>query len=180
MKNPKRISFRMRKLRGTAELLRFRNLIHRQDLPMKYLHMGTCYGFFKDNNLIAGYCLVHAPLDILSVVTQIPKHLRNNLRNEDPFNYVEFTGYFLNTKKYARIAKLHLFINLIFNKAANIVYSYPTEQTKTEEFFRTGNPLRLYCGVPESIYLPINVEIISKWGICKIVLYHLYKSLLRS
>ena len=168
------MSFYIRKLRGTFELLRFRTQIGRQDIPMKYFNMATCYGFFKAGNPIAGYCLVHAPLDEMNSIQQIPESLRKHIGNEDPFNYVEFTGYFLNTKKYAFKVKLHLVTRLLFHKASYIVYSYPTEQTKTEEFYLTGNPLRLYSGKSEvhsGLPIPINVEILSKWGLGKICLH---------
>lgn len=171
------MSLCIKRLRGTAELLKFRTLIGRQDLPMKYLHAGFCYGLLKDNNLIAGYCLVHLPLDEMNTIQQIPQDFRKQLGNEDPFNYVEFAGYFLNTKKYAFRIKLHLVMKILMHDAAYVVYAYPTDQTQAEEFYRMGNPLRLYSGSPKRGSIPINVEILSKWGIGKICLFLLRKTI---
>jgi len=175
------MSFRIRKIKGVAELLRFRALIGRQDLPMRYLHKSRCFGFFKNRNPIAGYCLSYRPIEQMSVIQQIPSHLRKNLINEDPFKYVEFTGYFLNTKKYAFWFKLHLVIRLLSHKASYVVYSYLAEHAKLDAFYRTGNPLRLYSGIPESSssHLPVtvNVEILSKWGVMKIVFNQIKKEI---
>jgi len=158
----------IRKLRGTADMLRFRTRIGRQDLPLAYFRTGLCYGFFVERNLIAGYCLVHAPLNEMQSIQQIPKTASKQFGDEDPFNYREFVGYFLNTKKHAFKFKLHLLKTLLFHKAAYVVYAYSTDQTEVEQFCLKGNPLRLYSGLPTGGKFPVNVEIMTKRGILKI------------
>lgn len=169
----------VRRLKDTASLLKLRTLIGRQDLPMHYLRSGECYGFYVNKNLVAGYCLVYAQLGKMQSILMLPKHQRDALDSEDPFNYVELVGYFMNTQRFAFKFKFHLVKKLLLHKAKCIVYSYPTDQSELYTFTRKGNPLLLYSGLPETNTghsLPMNVEIMTKKGVLKICLDSLVRT----
>jgi hypothetical protein len=180
------MSLRIKRLHG-VDLKRFRTSIKKPDLPMDYLISGVCYGFFSMGEMVAGYGLTHNPLEELSSILQIPEADRKKLGNEDPFKFAELTGFFLKSKKYRIVIKLHLLMKLMFHKASYFVYAYPTDQKHIERQAALGNPLRIYTGKPElaiggdGILLPssINVEIISKWGILKIASYQAAKKIRR-
>jgi hypothetical protein len=167
----------VRKLDNDTDLIRFKKLIGRTDLPSAYFLSGVCYGFFSGSSLLAGYCLVQAPLDEMFSITQIPS--RKQFGDEDPFNFVEFVGCFINTKKYAFRFKCHLVMTLLFHKAAYFVYSYPSDDTYKEAFYRRGSPLRLYSGIPKDGTDPINVEILSRLGIIKICASQVVKAVVK-
>ena len=171
------MSLRIKKLHG-AYLKQFKTLIKKPDLALEYLLTGVCYGFFSQGEMVAGYCITHTPLDEMISIIQIPAKQRKSIGTEDPFKYAELTGYFINSKKYRLVVKLHMLMIILFHKASFFVYAYPTEQTNIEKQAALGNPLRIYAGKPDvvvggdGILLPksINVEIIAKGGISKIVL----------
>ena len=171
------MSLRVKKLHG-LDLRRFKTLIKKPDIDLDYLSTGVCYGFFSGGEMVAGYCIVHAPLDEMISILQIPINQRKSIGTEDPFKYAELTGYFINSKKYRLVVKLHMLMKILLHKASYFVYAYPTEQTNIEKQAALGNPLRIYSGKPDvviggdGILLPksINVEIIAKGGISKIVL----------
>ena len=171
------MSLRIKKLHG-AYLKQFKTLIKKPDLALEYLLTGVCYGFFSQGEMVAGYCITHTPLDEMISIIQIPAKQRKSIGTEDPFKYAELTGYFINSKNYRVVVKLHMLMIILFHKASFFVYAYPTEQTNIEKQAALGNPLRIYAGKPDvvvggdGILLPksINVEIISKGGISKIAL----------
>jgi hypothetical protein len=173
------MSLCIKKLKTTAEILKFRKLLGRQDLPMSYFDTGICYGFFWHGNLIAGYFIVHSPLDEMKSLQQIPENFSKHLGHEDPFKYLEFVGYFLNSKKYACRFKRHLAMTLLGHKASHVVYAYPSDHSQIETFCQKGNPLRLYQGKSASGDVSINVEILSKWGIFKICVFQIIQHLKR-
>lgn len=168
---------RVKKLHG-SDLRQLRQLIKKPSLSLDYLVMSDCYGFFSGGEMFAGYCITHAPLDEMSAIGQIPQDQQRNMGAEDPFKYAELTGFFIKGKKHRLVIKLHMLAKIVFHKAKYFVYAYPTEQTKIETQAALGSPLRIYSGKPEvgvggdGILLPksINVEIISKVGILRIVL----------
>ena len=176
------MSLRIKKLHG-AYLRQFKTLIKKPDLAFAYLLTGVCYGFFSRGEMVAGYCITHTPLDEMISIMQIPTKQRKSIGTEDPFKYAELTGYFINSKKYRLVVKLHMLMKIFLHKAAYFVYAYPTDQTNIEKQAALGKPLRIYSGKPDlviggdGILLPksINVEIISKGGILKIALKQAFR-----
>ena len=180
------MSLRIKKLHG-ENLRKFRVLLKRPEITLEYLVSGSSYGFFSKGEMIAGFCLTHAPLDEMLSILWLPASIRKHFGREDPFKYAEITGYFLNSKKYRLQFKIQLLTKILFHKAAYFVYSYPTDNIKIEKQAKLGKPLRIYSGKPENIVgengilLPssINVDIISKWGVVRIGLIQAAKKLKR-
>ena len=160
--------FQVRRLRRVEELMQFGCLLNKPEIPISYFQQGKCYGFFVDYVMVAGYCIVHEPLDDMLLIQQIPKKERGHLSHEDPFKYAEFTGYFLKDKRIASKFYRHIARKLLFHKASFFVYSYPASNSDVESFYRMGNPLRLYSGKY------ISVELISYIGIIKICLHKIF------
>lgn len=172
--------FRVRQLRKVEELIYFGLLLDRPDVPTSYFQQGECYGFFVDFELVAGYCLVHTSLDDMYLIHQIPKDQRQHLKHEDPFKYAEITGWFLKDKSISGAFYRHLIRKMLCHKAPYFVYSYLSSDTKAEQLYRLGNPLRLYSGRPEQSRnhsSDVNVELISYVGIFQICLNILVKKL---
>lgn len=131
---------------------------------------------FVGGKMTCGYCLVYRPMFNLRSVIQIPDHwyLSNHRLLQDA---AEFTGYFINNKKYAFFFTLHLVMTIIFHKAKTFVYSYPSAHRALGKYYGTGDPCRIYSGVPEALeghkenMEPENVEVLTKFGVFKIF-YH--------
>jgi hypothetical protein len=148
----------------------------KRNLHLDYIRKGKCFGLFLNDDLLAGYCLVHEPLYQMYTIRQIPES-EHQFDDEDPFNYVEVVGYFSFTKEYAAKMKRHFILQLLLHKASYIVYTYPTSDTESEACFRLGNPLRLYSGKLKKGDASVNVEVVTKLGILKICMYKVINSL---
>jgi hypothetical protein len=167
---------RIRKIHKSAESW-FLSLLGKKDLSLDYIQKGNNFGLFEDDELLGGYCLVHEPLYQMYIIQQIPK-CEHQFDDEDPFNYVEVVCYFTcNDEKYAARLRRHFVTRLLLHKASYIVYSYPSSDTRIEEYCQVGNPLRLYSGEVKNGGDPVNVEVMTKLGILKICMHKVIRSL---
>ena len=166
---------KIRKIHKSAEIW-FLQFLDKKDLSLDYLQKGRCFGLFAEDDLLGGYCLVYEPLYQMYTIQQIPKADRQ-FDDEDPFNYIEVVGLFSFSDKYTNKILRHLALRILLHKASYVVYSYLASDTKTEEYCRVGNPLRLYSGAVKNKNAPVNVEIMTKLGILKIWLREVFSFL---
>jgi hypothetical protein len=155
----------------------FLSFLGKKDLTLGYIQNGNSFGLFEEDELLGGYCLVHEPLYQMFTIRQIPE-FKHQFDDVDPFNYVEVVGYFTcNDEKYAAKLRRHFVTRLLLHKASYIVYSYPSSDTRTEDYYRVGNPLRIYSGNVKNGGAPVNVEVMTKLGILKICVHKVIRSL---
>lgn len=145
------------------------------DVPVGYFDKGDCFGMYVNHNLVAGFCLVNAPPFHLRSIMQIPDILYEWYKYDEVVSDVcEFTGYFIDDKRFALLFTLYLVWVVFTYKASQFVYSYPSSQKGLEKYYSYGNPIRLFTGIPCHLDKDTpgleeeHVEIISKWGIFKI------------
>jgi hypothetical protein len=153
-------------------------------VPIDYFKSGDCYALFVDGTLTGGYCLVHRPLFNLRSVIQIPDYYR--LVNHKMLQEAaEFTGYFINSKRYAFFFTLHLVMTIIFHEAKTFVYSYPVSNRALGKYYGRGDPCRIYTGAPrhleghKEVMEPEHVEVLTKFGIFKVFMHRTIKFLKR-
>lgn len=171
------MSLKTKKIRGSY-LRYFRHLLKNPEITMQYIKSSDCYGLFYKGKITGGFCISNRPIDDMLSIAKIPKENRNNYGNEDPFKYAELAGCFLLHKKFKLQYQLRFILKLLFHRASYFVYTYTTDNNKLETITKHGCPLRLYSGNN------VNVEIMSKFGLLKILSRvlkkYLYKKIYRS
>jgi hypothetical protein len=172
--------FRLRRLeRNTPEIKEFHGKFCskiKYEVPLEYFNSGDCFAMYVGKRLIGGFCLVNTP----------PLHLRSILQIEDIYrnwylydsflvDVCEFTGYFLEDRRWGLIFTMYLVWSVLFYKSEQFVYSYPVSQKGLERYYGYGDPVRLYTGIPSHLkdfegIEEEHVEVLTKWGIVKIFL----------
>lgn len=164
----------------SSDILQFQEAFCRHTsyfVPVEYFRSGDCYAMTRDGKIVAGYCLVHKPAQLLRSVQQIPSFETRLLGSPIPEKLAEFTGYFIDEKRGAVLFTAHLVWTIFFHKAKRFVYSYPVSQKGLQRYYGQGDPVRIYSGPPEKLaghleeMEPENVEILTKRGIFKIFWY---------
>ena len=146
------------------------------DIPTDYFNTGDCFGMYVDALLVGGFCLVDAPPLHLRSITQIQDVLYNwHTYDKILYDACEFTGYFLDGKKFGFVFTMYLVWTVLFYRAKQFVYSYPVSHKGLERYYGHGNPIRIHTGIPshqEGIKGAEreHVEVLTKWGIVKIFL----------
>jgi hypothetical protein len=156
-----------RKIHG-AWLKQFKSLLVTPHVTLAYLKTGDAFGFFSERGLDAGYCLVHAPLDTMPSILQIPFGERGRYGNEDPFKYAEILGF---VQKSRTGFWLHLASRMLVHRASCFVYSYPASDLRLADLASPGRPLRLYEGSG------IRVEVMTRAGLARLLLTHAYRKI---
>lgn len=156
------------------------------DIPVGYFNKGDCFTMTVRGKMVAGFCLVNEPPLNLRSLRQIEDIVRRWHIYENTITDVcEFTGYFIEDKRFAFFFTLYLVWSVLWCNAKQFVYSYPVSQKSLERYYSYGKPLRLSTGIPEHLkHLPgieeEHVELLSKWGIVKIFLHRTRRYFLRS
>jgi hypothetical protein len=162
------MKLRIKRISTPVSLKKFRDLIARPDIDLDYLKHSVTIGLYNDDNLIAGYSIRSLPLNQMHSIKQIPVEMQ--LGDEDPFNYTELLGYFINTNKYAWLITTVMALHLILcRKRDYILYLHMSEMT-------CGNPYRIYSGISVD-GKQINVDIYTKPNLRKIY-FNFIKSIL--
>lgn len=181
-----------KKITAYTDIEKFHKMFSKKikyEVPITYLTKGVCYGFYKNNSLVGGFCLIHDfPLNLRSF-----QQIHGAIDTEalvkagmTILNTADFTGYFLTDKSSGLYFTYHLVKTIFNHKAARFIYSYPVSQVALERYYSKGHPVRLYTGKPK--FLPghehnmeeEHVEVLSKWGIFKIFVSRTVKYLLKS
>jgi len=180
---------------------RFKNIFCSKisyDIPSTYFKKGECYALIEDEKVITsegtvnkirivgGFCLVHDLPWKLRSIKQIPEDMLHLATRDLPtLKTAEFTGYFLNDKKYGLLFTSHLVKTCLLHKASRFVYSYPISQTGLEKYYSKGKPGRLYSGQPAKLQghkdgmEDENIEVLTRWGIIKIFLARTLRYILK-
>lgn len=152
------MKLRIKRIQTPVSLKKFRDLISRPDIDLDYLKQSMTIGFYNNDNLIAGYSIRSLPLNQMHSIKQIPVEMQ--LGDEDPFNYTELLGYFINTNKYAWFVTTIMALHLILcRKRDFLLYLHISDAT-------CGNPYRIYSGISVS-GRQINVDIFTKANLRK-------------
>jgi hypothetical protein len=173
--------FRLKHLRpNTQEIKDFHQKFCskiKYEVPLEYFNEGDCFGLLVNGQLVGGFCLVDAPPLHLRSLLQIPDLMFNwNQYGSALYNVCEFTGYFLEDRRFGVIFTMYLVWTILWYRASQFIYSYPTSQKGLEKYYSRGNPIRLYTGIPATLVgvqgvEEEHVEVLGKWGIVKIFLF---------
>jgi len=188
-------------LKDHALIERFKNAFCSRisyDIPSTYFKKGECYALLEDEKtitsegtmnrirIVGGFCLIHDLPWKLRSIKQIPEDAFLQATRDLPtLKTAEFTGYFLNDKKYGLLFTSHLVKTCLLHKASRFVYSYPTRQTGLEKYYSKGKPRRLYSGLPAKLpghkdkMEDENVEVLTRWGIIKIFMARTIREILK-
>jgi hypothetical protein len=155
-------------------------------IPTSYFLGADCYGVKHGDEFVGGFVIKKDHLFNLRSFQEIPLTIVSSL----PYNKyrnktADLTGYFLKDKRYGLKLTWFFVKTIVFYKSTYFVYSYDVSNTRLGKYYASGDPTLLYSGIPALIegyteeQAPVNVEILSKWGIVKIFLYRTRKMFLK-
>ena len=154
------------------------------EVPIDYFKLGKCYGLYVKGQLVAGFCLVKRPAYELRSLKQVPSFVSTFYTEEFIYDIAEFTGYFIEDKRYAFRFTVNLLKTVLSFPAKYYVYSYPLSQKGLSQYYAKGKPIKIYSGIPKKLeghtdkMEPEHVEVLTKWGIF-MVFWHRTKKYLR-
>lgn len=178
----------MRELISSEEIKSFQkafnDVLGYSTVPLSYFHDGECHAMFIDGKIISGFALISGFHDLRSVM-QMPKARITDFLTHGPKdvleNLADFTGLFLKDKRFSFMFSLYMLRVCLLHPCRYFIYSYQVSEERLGNYYGRGKPRRIHTGVPEhldghhSIMEPENVEILSKWGIIRIILYRTFK-----
>jgi len=152
-------------------------------IPLSYFLGADCYGVKHGGEFVGGFVIKKDHLFNLRSFQEIPLPL---LVSSLPYNEygnrtADITGYFLKDKRYGLKLTWFFVKTIVLYDSKYFVYSYDVSNTRLGNYYAAGDPTLLYSGVPARIegytedQPPVNVEVLSKWGIVKIFLYRTRK-----
>jgi len=156
------------------------------NIPVSYFLNADCYGVKHDGEFVGGFVIKKDLLLNLRSFQEIPLTLvpslpYNKYRNKT----ADLTGYFLMDKRYG-LKLTWLFVKtIVFYSSKYFIYSYDVSNLRLGRYYAAGDPTLLHSGIPALIegyteeQPPVNVEILSKWGIVKIFIYRTRKMVLK-
>lgn len=156
-------------------------------IPVCYFLTAPCYGLKINEEYVGGFILKHGRLRQLRAYQEMPELWQAQYESEKydfEMNTVDMTGYFLTDKKYGVKFTWFLVKTIFFCTKKYFIYSYDLDKDKLKKYYSYGKPRLLYSGYPVLIdgygeqQPPVNVEILSKWGILKIFLARTKKAIL--
>lgn len=149
------------------------------NIPMGYFLTASCYGLKIKGEYVGGFILKRGILRQLRAYQEMPERWKAQYESKKydfERNTVDMTGYFLTDKKYGLKFTWFLVKTIFLYPTKYFVYSYDSDNEKLKNYYSYGKPRLLYVGYPDLIegyekqQPPVNVEILSKWGILKIFL----------
>jgi len=183
----------MRELISSEEIESFQKAFNEvlgySTVPLSYFHDGECHAMFIDGKIVSGFALISGFHKLRSVM-QMPKNKIFDLitylckvqSHEDALeNLADFTGLFLKDKRHSFTFSLYMLKICLFHPCRYFIYSYQVSEERLGNYYGRGKPQRIHTGVPEhldghhSIMEPEHVEIMSKWGIVRIILHRTFK-----
>jgi hypothetical protein len=157
-------------------------------IPTSYFLSADCYGVKQDEDgeFVGGFVLKKGHLFDLRSFHEIPLTVVPSLPYTKYMNTTaDLTGYFLRDKRYGLKLTWFFVKTIVFYNSKYFIYSYDVSNTGLGKYYASGDPTLLYSGIPALIegyteeQAPVNVEILSKWGIVKIFLHRTRKMFLK-
>lgn len=166
--------FRILKLSyGTPEMDDFHKSIctaRGRDIPLSYLANGSCYGIIRNGAVLGGFCLLDAPPLHLKAVAEIPDILYNWHIYEDRVDDLcEITGIFVKDRRLLFVLLCMLVWRSLTFGARQYAYCYPVRLKEVRLITSYGDPQQVFTGVMVGGTEKEHVEILTKWGIVKIL-----------
>lgn len=154
------------------------------NIPSSYFLSADCYGIKHKGKYVGGFIIHQDILFRLRAFNEIPK---DNLEKINIEKYIhttaDLTGYFITSKKHGFALTCCFVLSVMTHRAKHFIYSYDTDNKRLERYYGNGKPVRLYSGIPALIegysspQPPVNVEILTKFGIFRIFLNRTLKML---